>query len=70
MAHRVVLTDPHQHTFSDDLLGMLESAGGKLECRRCSTDDEVVDLCRDADAVLNSSARIGREATEQTDTDS
>jgi D-3-phosphoglycerate dehydrogenase len=55
---KVVLTDPHQHSFSAALLDRLDRCGASFDARKCTTEDEAIDLCRDADAVMTSAAQI------------
>jgi D-3-phosphoglycerate dehydrogenase len=64
MKPRVVFTDPHQHVFEQELLALLENLGATYEARRCQTDQEVIDLCQDADAIMTSQAVLSRTAIE------
>lgn len=48
---RVVITDSgykHYNIESE----LIESIGGKLEVRHCVTEEDVIDLCKDADGVI------------------
>ncbi|HKI69716.1 MAG TPA: C-terminal binding protein, partial [Verrucomicrobiae bacterium] len=54
---KVVVTD---YTFSDlETEQQLLSAGGcELVGRQCKAEDELIDLCKDADAVITQFARV------------
>ena len=64
MKYRVVFTDPHQHTLNDELLVVLRAAEAQYEARRCLTDQDVIDLCCEADAVITTQAIISQKAIE------
>ena len=58
MSHRVVFTDPHQHTFEEELLSTLNSKGATFEARLCADEEETIAFCTGADAVLTSWTQI------------
>ena len=64
MKYRVAHTDPHQHQFVEPLLDMLRGCGASFEQRLCGSDQDVIELTADADAVLTSCAKISRAALE------
>jgi len=57
----VVATDPHHTDFSGEL-EELAPIGAELRIEKCQTEDDVVERCRDADALLVTYAPIGRRA--------
>jgi len=65
MKYRVVFTDPHQHTLNEDeLRAVLRTADAQYEVRRCLTDQDVIDLCCEADTIMTSQAVISQKAIE------
>jgi len=62
MKYKVVLTDAHQHPFDDALLALLRDCDASFEARVCETEQQVIDLCADADAVMTSHAFITERA--------
>jgi len=56
--HRVVLTDPHQHTFDETMLSDLQDSNAALEARTCAGEDQLLEFCSTADAVLTSAAGL------------
>ncbi len=64
MKHRVVFTDPHQHILDDELRALLRAADAQYEARHCLTDEDVIDLCCEADTIMTSQAIISQKAIE------
>ena len=64
MSYRVVFTDPHQHEFNDAVLALMRDAGVELECRLCQSEQEIIDFCRDANAVMTSASQISAPVIE------
>lgn len=62
MTYRVVLTDAHQHTLDKTLLGLMRDCDAEFEARVCETEQQVIDLCADADVVMTSHAQITPKA--------
>jgi len=62
MRYRVVLTDAHQHPLDESLLAMMRDCGADFEGRVCETEEQVIDLCAEADVVMTSHAKITAKA--------
>ncbi|MFD2639065.1 C-terminal binding protein [Piscibacillus salipiscarius] len=60
---KVVVTDYNYHTFAPEK-EVLEQMGIELTLEQCQTEDEVIERCHDADAILNQYAPISRKVIE------
>jgi len=58
LKYKVALTNPSQHPANERLLEILNGCHAVLEARDCTTHEDVIALCADANAVLVASARI------------
>ncbi|SER14373.1 C-terminal binding protein [Piscibacillus halophilus] len=60
---KVVVTDYNYHTFAPEK-EVLDEMGIELTLEQCQTEEEVIEKCRDADAILNQYAPISRKVIE------
>ncbi|MGP4073393.1 C-terminal binding protein [Piscibacillus sp. B03] len=63
---KVVVTDYNYHTFAPEK-EVFDQMGIELTLEQCQTEEEVIEKCRDADAILNQYAPISRKVIESLD---
>ena len=63
MGFLVIHTDPLHSDFSAEL-EELASIGAELRIAKCRTEEEVAEVCKDADALLVTYVKVGRKALE------
>ncbi|PRO66546.1 C-terminal binding protein [Alkalicoccus urumqiensis] len=63
MSWNIVVTDYNYDTFAPEE-AVFREAGMELQLRQCRTEDEVIEQCREADAVLNQYAPLTRRVLE------
>ena len=61
MAFLVIATDPLHTDFSGEV-DELAAIGAEFRVARCRTEEEVAEVCREADALLVTFAPVGRRA--------
>ncbi|MCJ7517938.1 MAG: hypothetical protein MUO18_08265, partial [Methanomassiliicoccales archaeon] len=63
MTFNVIITD-YIYGEPDEEIKVLEKIGAKLELHQCSTEDEVIEVSKNADGILNTYAPIYRRVIE------
>jgi D-3-phosphoglycerate dehydrogenase len=63
MTFDVIITD-YIYGEPDEEIKVLEKIGAKLELHQCSTEDEVIEVSKNADGILNTYAPISRRVIE------
>lgn len=63
---KVIVTDYEYDTF-DPEIKVLQEAGIELVLEQCKTEEEVIERCKDADALINQYAPISKKVIDQLD---
>jgi D-3-phosphoglycerate dehydrogenase / 2-oxoglutarate reductase len=65
MKYRVVFTDPDQHIFEPEIISKLTQINAEFEVAEHKAESELTRICRTADAIVTSAAKISEGLIEQ-----